>query len=81
MAAPVVSGLAALIMAYYPELSADAVRQIILDSATRYPALRVMRPGRAGSRVAFSELSITGGVVNAYAALRMAEQRAAQSRQ
>jgi subtilisin family serine protease len=78
MAAPVVSGLAALIMAYYPELSADAVRQVILDSATRYPSLRVIRPGRAAGRVAFSELSVTGGVVNAYAALRMAEQRAGQ---
>ena len=82
MAAPVVSGLAALIMAYYPGLSTDVVRQIILDSATRYPTLRVLRPGRAGGgRVAFSELSISGGVVNAYAALRLAEQRAAQPRQ
>jgi hypothetical protein len=36
-------------------------------------------PG-GGSRVAFGQLSATGGVVNAYAALQLAEQRAAAAR-
>jgi len=77
MAAPVVSGLAALIMAYYPELPAREVRRIILESATRHPQ-RVVPPGaEEGTRpVPFAELSATGGVVNAYAALKMAEQAA-----
>jgi subtilisin family serine protease len=75
MAAPVVTGVAALLMAYYPELSAEQVRQIILDSATRYPGLRVIRPGSEGTRVPFSDLSVTGGTVNAYEAVRLAEQR------
>jgi subtilisin family serine protease len=34
MAAPVVSGLAALLMAYFPELSAGEVRCVILETAT-----------------------------------------------
>jgi subtilisin family serine protease len=76
MAAPVVSGLAALIMSYYPSLSAEQVRTIILESATRFPNQRVVKPGEAGGQVAFSELSVTGGVVNAYEALRLAAQRA-----
>jgi subtilisin family serine protease len=75
MAAPVVSGVAALLMAYYPELSAEQVRQIILDSATRYPGLRVIRPGSESARVPFSDLSATGGIVNAYEAVRLAEER------
>jgi subtilisin family serine protease len=75
MAAPVVSGVAALIMAYYPELSAAEVREVILESATRYADRQVLRPGGDGSRVAFGELSRTGGVVNAYEALRQAEAR------
>ncbi|HEX7118210.1 MAG TPA: S8 family peptidase [Longimicrobiales bacterium] len=73
MAAPVVSGLAALIMAYYPELDAADVKRILLDSATPYAGQTVVRPGSQDERVDFGELSATGGIVNAYAALRMAE--------
>jgi subtilisin family serine protease len=76
MAAPVVSGLAALVMAYYPQLTAAQVRQIILESATRFPSQQVVEPGDDGGRRAFSELSVTGGIVNAYEALRRAEQMA-----
>ncbi|HEX2190500.1 MAG TPA: S8 family peptidase, partial [Longimicrobiaceae bacterium] len=76
MAAPVVSGLAALILSYYPELTAVQVRDIILETATRFPG-QVIRPGEEGGRIPFAELSATGGVVNAYEALRLAEQRAA----
>ncbi|HET7274238.1 MAG TPA: S8 family peptidase [Longimicrobiaceae bacterium] len=75
MAAPVVSGLAALLMAYYPELSAGEVKQIILDSATRYPEAMVMMPGAPDDTVAFGELSTTGGIVNAFAAIGLAEER------
>jgi subtilisin family serine protease len=80
MAAPVVTGLAALIMSYYPELTAAEVRQVILDSATRYPTATVRVPssdGQGTATAAFSGLSTTGGIVNAYAALQLAAQRAA----
>ena len=76
MASPVVAGLAALIMGYYPELDAAEVRRVILDSATRYAEERVIAPGEAG-RMRFGDLSVTGGVVNAYEAVRMAEQMTA----
>jgi subtilisin family serine protease len=59
MAAPVVTGLAALIMAYYPELDAADVRKVILDSATRYAEERVIGPGEAG-RMRFGDMSVTG---------------------
>ena len=75
MAAPVVSGLAALLMSYYPNLSAADVKRIILDSSTRYADQKVVKPGSdAGEQVPFASLSITGGVVNAYSALKLAEQ-------
>ena len=80
MAAPVVSGLAALIMAYYPELDAAEVKRIILETATPYAGRRVVRPGSDGDRVDFAELSATGGIVNAFAALRMADQVARRKR-
>ena len=75
MAAPVVTGLAALLMAYHPELRAADVKRIILESATRV-SVTVARPGD-GARVPFASLSVTGGVVNAYEALRMAQQQGA----
>jgi subtilisin family serine protease len=77
MAAPVVSGLAALIMAYYPELSAAEVKRVIIESASRYADRTTLRPGGDDERVSFGTLSASGGIVNAFAALRMAEQLAA----
>jgi subtilisin family serine protease len=73
MAAPVVSGVAALLMSYFPSLTAVQIKQIILDSATKYPDQMVVRPGSENERVRFSELSTTGGIVNVYAAFQMAE--------
>jgi subtilisin family serine protease len=74
MAAPVVTGIAATLMSYFPELTAAQVRQIILESAVRSEA-QVTRPGEAGGQVSFAELSDTGGVVNLYAAIQLAQQR------
>ncbi len=73
MAAPVVSGLAALIMDYYPNLTATDVKKIISASVSNYGGQMVVRPGDK-ERVPFSSLSITGGIVNAYNALKLAEQ-------
>jgi subtilisin family serine protease len=71
MAAPMVSGVAALIMAYYPELTPDQVRRIILETATSYADTMVTRPGGSG-KVPFGRLSRTGGIVDAHAALQRA---------
>jgi hypothetical protein len=75
MAAPVVTGLAAMLMSYFPTLSAADVKRIILDSATRYADQKVARPGAEnGETVPFGSLSVTGGIVNAYSAVKLAEQ-------
>jgi len=80
MAAPVVSGVAALLMSYFPNLTALQVKQIILDSSTRYPDQMVVRPGTENERVRFSDLSTTGGIVNVYAAFQMAERMSGAAR-
>lgn len=82
MAAPVVSGVAALLMAYYPELSAADVREILLATVTKLPNLQVVPPGGTpNARVPFGSLSVTGGIVNAYEAVKMAEARRTARRQ
>jgi subtilisin family serine protease len=72
MAAPVVSGVAALLMSYFPKLTAADVKRLLLETATRYPDATVARPGGKEEMVRFGDLSATGGVVNAYAAVRAA---------
>lgn len=79
MAAPVVTGLAALIMSYYPDLTAAQVKQIILDSATRYVEPSLLPGARSGATVPFASLSVTGGIVNAYRALKLAQERSART--
>jgi len=73
MAAPSTAGVAALVMSYYPELTAFQVRDILRKSSRKFDNLTVIRPGDSGIEVDFSELSITGGLINAYEALKMAE--------
>lgn len=77
MASPVVAGVAALVMAYYPDLTPQQVRQIILDSTIKYASQKVTRPNKNGpnqsNEVLFSKLSVSDGVVNVYQALQAAE--------
>lgn len=71
MAAPVVSGIAALIMSYYPNLSAVQVKNIIEKSVSK-PTEKVANPG-GGADVLMSDLSVYGGIVNAYQAVKLAD--------
>ncbi len=71
MAAPVVTGLAALILEYYPNLSPEQVKYCIDHSAVA-PG-KVIRPGSADQMVSMSDISIYGGVVNAYGAVKLAD--------
>jgi cell wall-associated protease len=71
MAAPVVTGVAALIMEYYPHLSARQVKYILTHSVMHLPDNQVKWP-RGGKTIDFSQLSATGGIVNAFNALQLA---------
>jgi len=77
VAAPVVSGVAALLMSHFPTLTASDVKRILLATVTRYDALPVIQPGTPSTRVPFSLLSVAGGVVNAYEAVKMAQRETA----
>jgi subtilisin family serine protease len=70
MASPVVAGVAALILQYYPNLNPQDVKYAIEKSATPIP-VKVKIPG-TDTEVMLSEISKTGGVLNAYEALKVA---------
>jgi cell wall-associated protease len=71
MAAPVVTGVAALILEYFPTLSPEQVKYCIEKSATM-PTTKAKKPGTENEMVALSELSTSGGILNAYGAVKMA---------
>jgi subtilisin family serine protease len=71
MASPVTTGLAALIIEYFPKLSAEQVKYVIENSTTKIPGT-VKKPG-SDEQVPFAELSRTGGEINAYEAVKLAD--------
>ena len=79
MAAPSAAGVAALVRSYYPQLSASQVKHILMNSGTKIN-FNVIKPGTQsrqnpdGELVSFSELSVSGRIVNAFNALKMAAQ-------
>jgi subtilisin family serine protease len=73
MAAPVVSGLAALIWSHYPQLTALQVKDIIMKSVTLVEQKVKIKEDGDNKRVLLSEISVSGGIVNAYNALLLAE--------
>jgi subtilisin family serine protease len=72
MAAPSAAGVAALVRSYYPKLSASQVKHILMNSGLKID-FDVIKPGTQDEKVPFSELSVSGRVVNAYNALQMAD--------
>ena len=70
MASPVVAGLAALILEYFPTLSAAQVKMVIEKSASK-PADKVKNP-ETGELVSLGDISKSGGIINAYEAVKLA---------
>lgn len=73
MASPEAAGVAALVRSYYPELSASQVKHILMNSGTKMD-MEVLVPGKKGEKANFSKLSVSGKVLNAYNALKLADQ-------
>ncbi|MDD5151324.1 MAG: S8 family peptidase [Flavobacterium sp.] len=72
MASPNVAGVAALIRSYYPKLSAQQVKHILMDSGVAITT-DVVVAGNPRDVRSFTNLSKSGKIVNAYNALLMAE--------
>lgn len=70
MASPVVAGLAAFLLEYYPNLSPAQVKYVI-EKSSQAPDITGKNPG-THDNVNLSDLSRSGGVINAYEAIKLA---------
>lgn len=78
MACPMVSGAAALLKSYFPEMSMKEIKDVLLETATSYKGETVILPGKEDdyatdeveNGVDFGTLSVTGAVINLDAAVK-----------
>jgi cell wall-associated protease len=71
MACPATAGVAAILMSYFPDLNTTQIKDILLKSTRKFDGLKVVKPGTK-EEVPFNQLSATGGLVNAYEAVKLA---------
>ena len=71
MASPVVAGIAAVLRSYFPTLTAEQTKDIIMNSGILMDDM-VLIPGADGKKASFTELSVSGKVANLYNAVKMA---------
>ncbi|WP_345058918.1 S8 family peptidase [Hymenobacter glaciei] len=71
MASPVTAGVAAVLKSYFPKLTATDLKRIIMQSAQVHHT-KVQTPG-GEKLVDFSTLSVSGGVVDLYEAVKLAQ--------
>lgn len=74
LAAPVVSGIAALVLSYYPELTSKQLISLLMETSVKIDK-KVLSPGLSGEpekKIKFTALSKSGGIVNAYEAMKKA---------
>lgn len=79
VAAAVTAGVAALVKAYYPKLTGTQIRNILLESVTSRKGVEVekgirIEGQRAQDLYLFDDLCVTGGILNAFQALKVANE-------
>jgi subtilisin family serine protease len=66
MAAPAAAGVLALMLSYDETMDMNKVKSVLMQTSMRYPTLKVNKAGG----IFFSELSVNGGITNAYQAVQ-----------
>lgn len=73
MAAPVVTGVAAVLLAYYPELSAIELKKVLMDGVVKPKKVKAIIPGQTKKKASLKKLCVSGGIVNLYNSVLLAE--------
>lgn len=79
LGAGIAAGVAALVKGYYPTLNGSQIRTLLMETVTPREGAEVEKEHIVNGRLAndiflFEELSGSGGIINAYNAVRAAEQ-------
>ena len=76
-ASPVACGVAALIWSYFPDLSAQELKAILMESVHDISSKKVYLPTDIAKKpkVTLGDLCVTGGIVNVYNAFELASKR------
>ena len=72
MAAPMVSGVAAMLKSYYPQFSMKQIKEIILKSSKFYGNTIQRLPG-SEQKIRFNQLSSSGAIVDILSAIKACE--------
>jgi subtilisin family serine protease len=80
MASPVVAGVAALIRSYFPNLTAEQVKQVLMESVVPVKH-KVILPGSTSKKVKFKTLCKSKGIINVYNAVEEASRISSQPQQ
>ena len=74
IAAPIVSGVAAVLRSFYPDLSAREIRDILVRTVTHFPADEMPVPGKSDTprMIQGRRVCLSGGILNAQAAMKEA---------
>lgn len=73
MASPVAAGCAALVWAYFPHMTSEQVKEVLFDSVNKSDV--EVEVGSEKDKRKFSDLSLTGGVIDVNKAVRLAYER------
>ncbi len=76
LASPIVTGVAALVWSHYPQLSAVQLKEVLTESSFKIKKGKVLIPNLESEKRPkgkFNQLSNSGGIVNAYMAMKLAE--------
>ena len=80
IAAPVICGTAAVLKSYYPFLTGQQIKEILLESAHVPKTEKVNRPGPGPKeKVKVKDIAVKGGVVNLYRAVLLVEEKFTRS--
>lgn len=74
MATPEVTGCAAILKGFFPNITASEIKTVLMSSSRKYEDLKVKVRNKE-SKMLFSSLSKTGGVVDVFNAYKLAKEK------
>lgn len=75
LSAPIVTGIAALLRSYFPELTALEIKEILMETSTDVADIKTQLPGKDSEVITMKFTNRAGGIVNVLEAFKEASRR------